>query len=157
LLSASNGLVNYQWYRNNALLAGANSGSFYAMAPGRYKCEAADSNGCTGISNTVQVRITCIPIGPNHDKAVQPFSPTTLEAFAAPNPSSEGFLITVNCESMDEIRLTVYTGSGQLVRNASWERKPDGTFMLEKLPAGFYFAEITCGELKDVVKLIQTD
>ena len=59
LLTASSG-IGYQWYMNNAAIAGANSQNYYASTGGTYTVAVTNNNNCT--STTTGIAITLNPV-----------------------------------------------------------------------------------------------
>jgi hypothetical protein len=97
LLNATPGFPSYQWQRSGLPIPGATADSYYASSSANYRCSVTDSNGCSNVTNSVRVRIICLPPGPNHSKA-QIVAPEALfEVAVHPNPSDEHFNISSNC------------------------------------------------------------
>jgi uncharacterized repeat protein (TIGR01451 family) len=57
VLTASAGSA-YQWYRDNALITGANNQTYTATTSGTYKAVVTDANGCPAESNTITISET---------------------------------------------------------------------------------------------------
>jgi gliding motility-associated-like protein len=55
-LTASGG-VTYQWFKNGAIIAGANTAIYNATTTGNYTCVVVTAGGCADSSNTVRVDI----------------------------------------------------------------------------------------------------
>lgn len=55
LSSVTNSNVAYQWKRNNIEIPNTNIAEYEAVTNGRYKVIVTDSEGCTNVSNTIEV------------------------------------------------------------------------------------------------------
>ncbi len=71
-LHAGTQYVSYQWYYNGSIIGGATNESLIVTASGFYRVEVTDSNGCTGISDQINVilglldeQVTEIQVYPN--------------------------------------------------------------------------------------------
>lgn len=87
VLSATPGMINYQWYRWNNTIAGATSANFTAKSRGKYKCIASDSLTCSDTSNVIVVHIPCTQTGPNHEKS-QSLIAAESKGHIFPNPGT---------------------------------------------------------------------
>ena len=55
-LSANTGPgYSYQWYFNSTMIVGATNSQYSTSVTGTYSVQITDANGCTGVSNNVQV------------------------------------------------------------------------------------------------------
>ena len=54
----------YQWRKDNALIPGATTSSYYASASGNYSVQISDANGCYNMSNTVYVNVLSLVPAP---------------------------------------------------------------------------------------------
>ena len=100
LLSTSSGFANWNWYRNSNLILSANTQTYVAKTAGSYSCVVTNSSGCSGQSNTIKVRVPCIPIGPSHEKNSEIQIPAEFEhsVWGYPNPTSGNILLETSCE-----------------------------------------------------------
>ncbi|MDB5283826.1 MAG: hypothetical protein JWO06_2901 [Bacteroidota bacterium] len=63
---------NYQWYRNDTLIPGANHAVYIAKTTGYYSVQITDSNGCVTTSNPVLVTVTGITSLTDDDLGIFP-------------------------------------------------------------------------------------
>ncbi|MBK8413955.1 MAG: hypothetical protein IPL22_05210 [Bacteroidetes bacterium] len=100
LLSTASGFANWNWYRNSNLILSANTQTYVAKTAGSYSCVVTNSSGCSGQSNTIKVRVPCIPIGPSHEKNSEIQIPAEFEhsVWGYPNPTSGNILLETSCE-----------------------------------------------------------
>ena len=74
VLRTSTGWASYQWFKDNAILTGANSDSFTATVAGNYTVTTTNANGCSATSSAIPVTVTAAPAPPT----VTPAGPTTF-------------------------------------------------------------------------------
>ena len=87
---------SYQWYMNGSVIGGAIASQYIATVTGAYAVEITDSNGCTALSNAVNVVITGL-----HETTIS----TRFEIY--PNPTKDVLMIVwkdgSNAERLIEI------------------------------------------------------
>jgi hypothetical protein len=154
VLIASPGLSDYKWYKNNYLLTGLNTNQCIAYTSGNYRCEIVDTNGCSGISNIIRVRVVCISVGPNHEKQIIESENTVFDCNIWPNPSDNDFKVKFICDSDQMLGLKVYDHFGREVSSVIIQNSYS-EFQIQKLPQGLYFVEAKCGVAKRVFKIVQ--
>lgn len=93
ILSATPGLINYQWYNRNYLIPGAISENYTAKNRGRFKCIAQNALLCTDTSNVIAVHVPCIPIGPNQERGISNNEVDNYSFQIYPNPGAGIFSI----------------------------------------------------------------
>ncbi len=84
MLSLSAGGVAYQWYLNGAPIAGATSAIYTATQSGLYHAVVTDQNGCTVITESVEITISATS-DPDAASAI----------FVYPNPADDQISVTV--------------------------------------------------------------
>lgn len=84
-LNSLGSFASYQWYKSGYLLAGEVDPTYYAKTAGNYYCVANDSTGCPSLSNSINVRVPCIPMGPVHERIIEVSGKFEIDVF--PNPS----------------------------------------------------------------------
>lgn len=136
-LISTNVFSNYQWYRNDTLIVGANGPSLSLSQEAVYYLVVTDSIGCETKSNIIS---TITGIG---DVNVMKF-------IVSPNPSTGIFYI----EGKKEFQYEVIDVLGKkVVEDFSLNRK--GTINLFEQPKGIYFIRIiTSDNENEVVKLL---
>jgi len=95
--------ISYQWYLNGNLIGGANTGIYIANQAGSYSVEVTDSNGCSAISNPINV--TGISEFRNPQSAIRIF----------PNPNSTGNWQLQVAEAWLGSKVEVFDAEGRLV------------------------------------------
>lgn len=93
ILSATLGLINYQWYNRNYLIPGAISENYTAKNGGRFKCIAQNALSCADTSNIIVVNVPCIPIGPNQERGIANTEYENYSVQIYPNPGTGIFSI----------------------------------------------------------------
>jgi hypothetical protein len=95
---------NVQWFLNSQPINNAQSSIYVAQVTGNYQVQITDSNGCTALSNIIQVTITGLNTQLNIEK---------LNVY--PNPLENG-LWTLECDrTMVGKTLEIMDASGRLV------------------------------------------
>ena len=60
LNAVAGGGQSYQWYKGNAIIAGATTTSYTATTAGNYKCKVTkNATGCSKFSNVIIVTVPC--------------------------------------------------------------------------------------------------
>lgn len=124
-------LGNYQWYRNNTIINGANNSTLKAIQSGDYFCEFTNTNtGCFANSDTVNVVIT----------KLDEFNKESLSIY--PNPSN-GIISISGLKENQIYQLEVFNTSGQQVYSKTFSQKSKGqNINLKHLPKGIYLLKI---------------
>ncbi|MBK9048074.1 MAG: T9SS type A sorting domain-containing protein [Bacteroidetes bacterium] len=136
VLHASPGLANYQWYRWNTPISGANTQNYSAKNRGRYKCIGVNASLCSDTSNTILVSVPCISVGPNHERIDEFFESKREVIHVFPNPTSGVFFIDA-----PPGLLQVLNSFGQLVDKFTIGESGK-TLDLSLLPDGIYFLKL---------------
>jgi hypothetical protein len=124
VLKSSLGL-SYQWYKDNAPIAGADARLYVVSATGEYKVEVTDLDGCISFSDPVYLDLTGVAA-----------RSASLRIY--PNPASEGVYIEVPVQ-MDPSRMVVklHNTMGEVLMQQVPVSFP--LFLsLEELSPGFY-------------------
>ena len=134
------GYDNYQWYRNDTLISGANGPVYLANISGSYTVAIVDSEGCSATSSPVDISTGILDLAPYR-----------IDVY--PNPSVANWQLTVD-GSLFGSALEVFDAGGQLVlqsgiRNANSEIPAGG------LPAGVYYLHISSATGSLIRKLIK--
>lgn len=61
-LSACTSMAAYQWYRNDVAISGATSPTYDAYTHGEYMVEVTNVNGCTALSNSIDLYLHKMPV-----------------------------------------------------------------------------------------------
>lgn len=144
-LSTASGLSGYQWFLNNAPIAGATNGSHNPASTGLYKVTITDVNGCTATSVDFNQVAT----------AVNDITLSGVRYTISPNPAN-GFInliITGNNPGKAKLKLINSTGTEIMV----WENVSSAK-MLEVaiLPAGLYYLQVSTKKEKGTFKVVIT-
>lgn len=134
-------LVEYQWKKYSNLIAGANDPSYTVNAVGSYRCIASDGNGCTRVSDAVNVIINCkVDISFAGGNFVNIY----------PNPSSRSFTVSSNLP-ITEIKIFDMKG---IKVNATLTELENGAYEISGLSGGIYTAIIDTGESSSIKRLV---
>ena len=123
-----------QWLLNGSNISGANANSYTATATGSYSLSVTDTNGCTAVTDTVNITIVGIAnqLGEWADLALYP-NPTDGEVWLR-TASPIGYGVTVTVHDM--------FGSQILAQQVS-ELAHDLKLDLRAVAAGTYVVEVT--------------
>lgn len=97
----------YAWYKNNVLIANANTKTYKAVETGSYKVTITQ-NGCSTSSSAITVYSSC-------KKAADKNKVAILQTVAYPNPSKGDFKIKYSADAAADIVLSVYDMQGKLL------------------------------------------
>jgi hypothetical protein len=62
LVASASSNVSYQWYNNGVLISNmANQSSMYVYSSGLYTAQVVNTNGCSAVSNSIQVIVRTLP------------------------------------------------------------------------------------------------
>lgn len=75
--------LSYQWYRDNAAIAGATANGYTASAAGVYYADVINSAGCSRSSATKTVTVNALPIATLSPSAAQTLCPGQTVSFQA--------------------------------------------------------------------------
>ena len=136
LLIASNGLF-YQWYLDGEPIPGAEGNSWNATESGFYQVAVTDANGCTALSEMIEVVIN----------GVEEFAAPVWQVF--PNPAKSGEAIRL---SGPAATVAVFSADGRLLQEENgWEQ---GEWKISPLPAGWYTLRLQNEQAVEVVRIV---
>ncbi len=138
-LSAYNA-TSYQWYLNGIEINGAQNSIYIAPVTGSYQVQVTDTNGCTALSNSIQVTATGITEIVSEDFKVYP-NPVELERW------------NLECGSnMIGHTLEIFDASGRMVFSEEIRNcKSEINFTAAK---GIYYLRVNTANKQVVKKLI---
>jgi len=133
-----NSIINfpsYQWYHYNTILTGEVNSTYFAKSAGNYYCVGNDLVGCQNESNTLRVRIPCIPLGPVNERVATDLNNIIIY----PNPSDGSFDLFSPLGY-----LKIYNTNGQIVYEENLIQTNTKLNLLN-LSGGLYRANILSG------------
>ena len=137
----------YQWYRNGAIIAGANAQTYTATQAGVYKVITTDAFGCQLASNEITSSITAtIDIDA---------SEIALKTF--PNPGDGRFTVEFEVKKKADLVISLVNTTGQEVFRKTYPGfigKFSRQFSLINLSSGAYLLKILHGDKLYLKKLI---
>lgn len=139
--------LSYQWKKNGVALASANTNQYLASTAGYYRCLVTNANGCSKLSNSINVTVPC--------RSEEMLS-SSSELYAYPNPSSTGFKISLNEISSSEITTQLFDIAGRSIK-FDFNIDENNDLEIGKLPAGIYQLVIRSGDESSVVSLVALD
>ena len=133
--------VAYQWYFNGNEITGATSGTHVATQSGNYMVQVTDTNGCTALSNQLQI-VTGINDLINN---------AVVEVY--PNPNATGsWLLTVSNGLVGK-EVEVLDANGRIVYKSRIQN-PKSQIEIS-ISSGVYLLKIVSGEKNYLKKLIR--
>lgn len=147
VLQASTGTgYTYLWKRNSNIIAGANSSAYVVKTAGTYKTGITSQFGCYKESSGLTVSVPCREDGSfTWENAVAVF----------PNPSSNGFEVSVLTNSQDEIISVVCLDLQGREVSFTWTPINDNRYLLDGLTPGVYLLHINGADLNVTKKIIK--
>jgi hypothetical protein len=139
--------LSYQWKKNGVALASANTNQYLASTAGYYRCLVTNVNGCSKLSNSINVTVPC--------RSEEMLS-SSSQLYAYPNPSSTGFKISLNEISASEITTQLFDIAGRSIK-FDFNIDENNDLEIGKLPAGIYQLVIRSGDESSVVSLVALD
>lgn len=109
MLVCTGNALSYQWYLNNAPIAGSNSANYTPTSSGIYSVTALGSNGCVASSASLNFIMTNIP-----DKSF------AGEVSLSPNPGNENFHLSVTNLASNSLKVKVYNLFGECIFQQSF-------------------------------------
>jgi hypothetical protein len=142
VLQANTGAgLTYQWKKGSNFISGATQSAYTATEKGNYKVEVTDANGCTKLSEIVEVTVPC-----KLDGKMQTDFPVSI----FPNPATDQVNIVLATTTADfEVELTNITGERMLLL------KNENSISISHLAAGVYFIKISTADHAVIQKLVK--
>jgi hypothetical protein len=138
VLSVSSTMSSWQWFRNGNAIPGQTSYTFAAKRRGNYYCSGTDSNGCNYTSNTIQIRIPCIPVDPAGQREPTYDLIISEELSIFPNPSKDYVAAVFYPDEKWELLNTLGKVMDQGIGSGKEEEIP-----ISHLPSGLYMIRTT--------------
>jgi hypothetical protein len=142
VLQANTGAgLTYQWKKGSNFISGATQSAYTATEKGNYKVEVTDANGCTKLSEIVEVTVPC-----KLDGKMQTGFPVSI----FPNPTTDQVHIELATTTTDfEVELTNITGDRMLLV------KNENSISVSHLADGVYFIKISTADHAVIQKLVK--
>lgn len=151
ILEVSGGpYLNYQWYRDNQPINGANGTTYEVFAggvsEGNYTVIVTDANGCTGVSNSLYIEWTAT-------KTIPELQTVTV----TPNPFSQQLRleVTVSEPSSFQMMLRDLNGKTVFTEQLSVASTTVRSFDFGHLPAGTYLLILKNGKGEWVERIVK--
>lgn len=138
----------YQWLLDGAPIPGATSQIYTAVASGDYTVQITNANGCTAVSDSVNVVI----IG------IEQVAPHGLSYTVSPNPFSDQIQLQIVSAHPTPATITLYTPLGQALRSQQadlFNTSEFVSFPVPELPAGIYVLEVRTKEGVSVQRVVK--
>ncbi len=139
--------LSYQWKKNGVALASANTNQYLASNAGYYRCLVTNANGCSKLSNSINVTVPC---------RSEELLSSVSELYAYPNPSSAGFKISLDDISSNELTAQLFDIAGRSIK-FDFNIDENNNLEIEKLPAGIYQLVINADDKSSVISLVALD
>ena len=136
----------YQWRKGTTAISGATQSSLVVKSAGTYRCLITDSNGCTGLSNSLNVTVNCRINGSETKE---------LMAYASPNPFDGQFIFNFQSANSNPCEITIIDSEGRLVENMILAEDVEEVILGDKLQSGFYMLTAKQGDMVKHIKLIK--
>ena len=135
--------TNFQWIRNNIPYDAPNDSSITIRESGTYRVQIQDANGCTGLSNLLQVNITGI-----EDEEFG----TIFGIKLYPNPTTDLFHLELDPNLTGDVGVTIIDNLGRELfkQNLTKQNSNIYTFSLKDFATGKYLIEILTILLEDM-------
>jgi subtilisin family serine protease len=125
---------SYQWYLDGELLVGENGQAIEATISGTYTVEFVGLNGCTAISEGVDVIILGLTEGTMQSLKVWPI------------PAQDQLFVRIPQDRTGPVTLTIISSDGKVVLRQGFERGAMITVPLGGLAAGTYTVQAELGQ-----------
>ncbi len=141
LTAAQQNYPSYQWKKNNGTIAGGTGTTLTAKLPGTYKLKVTDTNGCTQLSNAVNVVVPCRESAASGISEGVSLYPNPVEEILSMGFSGVGTSSEVHC--------SLYDLTGHLVKNFMLNISNSSEFHIDvrDLEMGMYFIRIQSGAI----------
>ena len=134
VLTSGQTWTSYQWLLNGSNINGANANTYTATTTGSYSLFVTDANGCTAVTDTINLTIVGIA-----DQAGDWMSLTIF-----PNPARNEFRLRTDAPIGYALTVSIYDMYGkQYVNQVLPELGREVAFDIKSFSAGTYFVEVT--------------
>lgn len=132
-LTATAGMLQYAWYRNDTILIGADSSSYLPDIAGHYYVVLTDTSGCSDTSSSYYIDFLGIP---------EPLSNAQINIY--PNPANDEINIHFTKLSGTNLIYSIRSIDGKeiLTKNISITGLSTETINIRTLLKGMYFIEL---------------
>lgn len=148
LIANSGPGLSYQWKRNGLSISGATTPNFLAKTPGKYSVFVSNAQPCTAISNTITVKVPCIPIDPSEQRSEMELELISSDLKLYPNPNSGKFFI-----DSKQGNLQILNAFGLIIRE-SYLQDGEKSIDVSDLADGVYNCIIATGNSTVSKKLV---
>lgn len=126
--------ASYIWFRNGADIEGATEATFAPVASGNYSMMITNANGCTAMSDALQVIITALEEAP------------VIEVSIYPVPASEYIYLSFGEVMRKGTRISLQDGSGRELTKFTMKQADDkATIDVHSFASGVHFITIQDG------------
>jgi hypothetical protein len=133
VLTAAQTWATYQWLLNGSSVSGATADSYTALLTGVYSLSVTDTNGCTGVSDTMTIIVVGI-----HDPIADQMA---LSIY--PNPARGEFRLRAGSPIGYGLTVTISDMYGQrLTQQAMPDLSHEVAFDIQGFSAGTYIVEV---------------
>lgn len=140
--------VSFQWYKNNAVIAGATNNTYSATVTAQYKVKVTNNTtGCTKTSPNVSVTINC-----KTTNAISGF-----EASVYPNPFTKSMSVNFATGSTETATVALLDFSGKMIREYRNVDVSSPLEINENLSAGVYFVRVVQGGNEKMLKVVKSE
>ena len=122
----------------------SNTTSVTVNSSGKYRVQVTDLKGCTRLSDAIDVTAAC-RLSDNG---------SSNDVFAYPNPSKDGFNITMQGEDSEDLQIEIYNMIG-VATPFQRSISEDGSVRIEGLVPGIYFANIKGRETSQIIRIVR--
>lgn len=135
--------VNFQWFKDDEAIAGANQAVFEIKQSGTYRLQI-DKFGCTAVSEPVKIIVeNILSSGPETDLQIKVY----------PNPFTESISIELPAWLNKAVDLTLTDISGKQIKN--WKIEHRKNLSLAEIPEGVYLLSFEVNNQRFVKKIIR--
>lgn len=137
--------VGYQWYQNGKPMIDAINASIKVYTSGNYAVEIEDANGCTIVSDEVNVTLTAI----NEGVTVTPNQSIKLY----PNPVKQ--FLTIEQANKNIYSVSLYSIGGQQILHKEMLQNQIEQIDMSQLSKGIYIIKLVTDKRAEVHKIIK--
>ncbi len=147
MISTATGYSSYQWYFNNAIIAGAVTNQYSTTQNGIYRVEITDQNGCKNSSDNFNYVTTAVT-----DVVLAGY---TIQWF--PNPVQNDLTLTFSTGTglLKPVNIWLIDAKGKQVHEGQVLKGGQNKVSMQQLPAGIYLLILQSGDSKKAVKVLK--